>query len=167
MRFAVPDVSGRLREIGVEGRPVDAGSMRADRRREVFRTGRHTHFPLPGRAGNSVGIFPLETEDGVLGVVEVMASTSTLVPCRTTAFCVDSASVKLAAGCGLVPGSAPWPVGLAGVPLSEPPPPQAASAVTRARAAACSDLRVSWCRYMIGFLWVVGCLWVAEQRGEL
>jgi signal transduction histidine kinase len=79
VRFAVPDVSGRLREIGVEGRPVDAGSMRADRRREVFRAGRHTHFPLPGRAGTSVGIFPIESEDGVLGVVEVMASTSTLV----------------------------------------------------------------------------------------
>jgi signal transduction histidine kinase len=78
VRFAIPDVSGRLREIAVEGRPVDAGSTRADRRREVFRAGRPAHFPLRGTAGISLGIFPLESEGDVLGVVEVMASTSML-----------------------------------------------------------------------------------------
>ena len=72
-----------------------------------------------------------------------VASTSTLVPCRITAFCVDSASVKLAAGGGLVPGSEPWVGWLLGVPPSEPPPPQAA----RASVAACSDRRVRWWRY--------------------
>lgn len=78
VRFAVPDASGRLREIAVEGRPVDAGSTRADRRREVFRAGRHAHFPLRGKEGISVGIFPLVSEDDVLGVVEVMVPTPTL-----------------------------------------------------------------------------------------
>ena len=33
------------------------------------------------------------------------------------------------------------------------PPPHAASAVTRASVAACSDLRVRWCRYMIEISW--------------
>jgi signal transduction histidine kinase len=76
--FSVPDASGRLREIAVEGRPVDAGSKRAGRRREVFRSGRHAHFPLRGKAGRSVGIFSLQSEDGVMGVVEVMVPTSML-----------------------------------------------------------------------------------------
>jgi signal transduction histidine kinase len=78
VRIAVPDLSGRLREIAVEGRPANVGSKGADRRREVFRAGRHAHFPLRGTKGTSLGIFPLENEDGVLGVVDVLAPTSTL-----------------------------------------------------------------------------------------
>ncbi len=50
--------------------------MRSDRRRTVFRTGRHVCLPLQGKPGFSLGIFPLDSGEGVLGVVEVVASTS-------------------------------------------------------------------------------------------
>src|SRR4030095_637590 len=64
--FALPDASGRLREIAAEGGPVDAGNKRADRRREVFRTGRHARFPLSGTAGFSLAIFALAERMAVL-----------------------------------------------------------------------------------------------------
>jgi signal transduction histidine kinase len=61
--------------IAEEGMHDDAGSMRSDRRRTVFRTRRRVQVPVPGKKDLSIAIYPLESEGDVLGVVEVLAPT--------------------------------------------------------------------------------------------
>jgi signal transduction histidine kinase len=78
----IPDPAGRLKVIAVAGSSNGTGRMRSDRRRSVFRTGRHISLPIRARPGFSLGIFPLDSGEGVLGVVEIVAPT-TLIEERT------------------------------------------------------------------------------------
>lgn len=76
VRVAAPDPSGRLRVIVTEGSDEGSGRLRSSRRRTVFRTQRPLLEPILGRAGATLGIYPV-THDGVaLGVVEVVGPTA-------------------------------------------------------------------------------------------
>lgn len=76
VRFAIPDAAGRLKVIAVAGSTNGTGRLRSDRRRTVFRSGRHICLPLHARLDFSLCIFPLVSGEGVLGVVEVVAPTA-------------------------------------------------------------------------------------------
>ena len=78
VRFVMPDAAGRLKVVALAGSSTGTGRMRSDRRRTVFRSGRHVRLPIHARPGFSLGIFPLESGEGVLGVVEVIARTAVI-----------------------------------------------------------------------------------------
>jgi signal transduction histidine kinase len=77
VRVAIPDASGRLRVIACEGKP-DAGVLRSERRKAVFRMGRPVQPPVPEAVGVAIRIFPLVSDGNVLGTVEVVAPTATI-----------------------------------------------------------------------------------------
>lgn len=83
VRLVIPD-AGRLKVVAVAGSSEGSGRMRSDRRRTVFRSGRHVCLPIRARPGFSLGIFPMVSGEGVVGVVEVVAPTS-LIEERTDA----------------------------------------------------------------------------------
>lgn len=82
VRIALPDRSGRLRVVARHGSDPLRGRLRSARRRQAFESGQPVDVSLRYPPGSSLGIFPLVSGGGSLGVVEVIAPASVLIAGR-------------------------------------------------------------------------------------